>query len=185
MDLQIEGRQTALRPEWRADIESRVADLHPNHEITHIRATLTKHDHRKPADSHSVLLVVQIPGHTITAGKHHETFEEAIRLTFDALGLELERIREKRASHEVHVNAPPERGIVTKLFPKEGYGFITLEDGTDVYFHKNAVRDAVFEQMDGMEVSLNVEPGEKGLQATVVQPTPPEARYVDKRSVAA
>jgi len=101
------------------------------------------------------------------------------------LGLELERIREKRASHEVHVNTPPERGIVTKLFPEEGYGFITLEDGTDVYFHKNAVRDAVFEQMDGMEVSLNVEPGEKGLQATVVQPTPPEARYVDKRSVAA
>ena len=113
MDLQIEGRQTALRPEWRADIESRVADLHPNHEVTHIRATLTKHDHRKPADSHSVLL------------------------------------------------------------------------GTDVYLHKNAVRDAVLEQMDGMEVSLNVEPGEKGLQATVVQPTPPEARYVDKRSVAA
>jgi cold shock CspA family protein len=185
MDLQIEGRQTTLRPEWRADIESRVADLRPNHEITHIRATLTKHDHRKPADSHSVLLVVQIPGHTITAGKHHETFDEAIRQTFEALGLELERIREKRASHEVHVNTPPERGIVTKLFPEEGYGFITLEDGTDVYFHKNAVRDAVLEQMDGMEVSLNVEPGEKGLQATVVQPTPPEARYVDKRSVAA
>ena len=86
MDLQIEGRQTALRPEWRADIESRVADLHPNHEITHIRATLTKHDHRKPADSHSVLLVVQIPGHTITAGKHHETFEEAIRLTLTRWG---------------------------------------------------------------------------------------------------
>ena len=185
MDLQIEGRQTAIRPEWRADIESRVADLYPGHDITHIRVTLSKHDHRKPADSHSVLLVVQIPGHTITAGKHHGTFEEAIRDTFEALALELERIREKRASHEVHVNTPPERGIVNKLFPEQGYGFITLDDGTQVYFHKNAVRHAVFERMDGMEVTLSIERGEKGPQATVVQPIPPEARDVDKRTVAA
>src|SRR5262245_11352680 len=183
MDLQIEGRQTTIRPEWRADIESRIADLY-RHDIIHIRVTLSKHDHRKPADSHSVLLVVQIPGHTITAGKHHGTFEEAIRETFEALGLELGKIREKRASHEVDVNPPPERGIVNKLFPEQGYGFITLDDGTQVYFHKNAVRDAVFEQMDGVEVSLNVERGVKGPQATVVQPVPPEAHYVDKRSVA-
>lgn len=185
MDLQIEGRQTAVRPEWRADVESRVADLRPGHDITHIRVTLSKHDHRKPADSHSVLLVVQIPGHTITAGKHHGTFEEAIRDTFEALGLELEKIREKRASHEVDVNPPPERGIVIKLFPEQGYGFITLDGGTQVYFHKNAVRDALFEQMDGMEVTLNIESGEKGPQATVVQPIPPEARYIDKRTIAA
>jgi ribosomal subunit interface protein len=184
MDLQIEGRQTAIRPQWRADIESRVADLHPGHDITHVRATLTKHDHRKPADSHSVLLVVQIPGRTITASKHHETFEEAIRLAFEALALELEKIREKRASHDIDVSGPPERGVVTKLFPDEGYGFITLEDGSLVYFHKHAVRDAVFEDMDGMEVSLNIEPGEKGPQATVVQPVPPEAHYIDKRAVA-
>ena len=182
MDMQIEGRQTTVRPEWRADIESRVADLDPGHEITHFRATLTKHAHRKPADSHSVLLVVRIPGHTLTAGKYQGSFDEAIRGTFEAMQLELARIREKRASHEVDVNAPPGRGIVTKLFLAEGYGFITLEDGTEVYFHRNAVRNAVFEQTDGMEVSLNVEPGEKGPQATVVQPTPPEARYIDKRA---
>jgi hypothetical protein len=47
------------------------------------------------------------------------------------------------------------------------------------------VRDALFEKMDGMEVCLNIEPGEKGPQATVVQPLPPETYYVDKRSVAA
>ena len=100
------------------------------------------------------------------------------------MAVELEKIREKRASHDVDVNAPPERGIVTKLFPPEDFGFIALEDGTEVYFHRNAVRDVVFEQMDGMEVSLNIEPGEKGPQATVVQPLPPEAYYVDKRSAA-
>jgi cold shock CspA family protein/ribosome-associated translation inhibitor RaiA len=184
MDLQIEGRQTVVRPEWREEIEARVADLHPGHDITHVRVTLTKHDHRKPVDSHSVLLVVQIPGHTITAGKYEETFEEAIRETFEALAVELEKIREKRGAYEIDVNVPPERGVVIKLLPAEGYGFITLDDGTEVYFHRNAVRDAVFEQMDGMEVGLNVEPGEKGPQATVVQPLPPETQYKDKRSAA-
>jgi ribosome-associated translation inhibitor RaiA len=184
MDLQIEGVHTDVTPQWRVDIEARVADLHPGHDITHVRVRLTEHDHRSPDDSHSVLIVVQIPGHTITAEKQQGTFEEAIHDTFDAVAVELEKIREKRASHEVNVSAPPERGIVTKLLPADDYGFIALEDGTEVYFHRNAVRDAVFEQMDGMEVSLNVEPGEKGPQATVVQPLPPEAYYVDKRSAA-
>ena len=55
MDLQIEGRHTAIRHEWREDIEARVRDLHPGHDITHVRMTLSKHDHRKPDDSHSVL----------------------------------------------------------------------------------------------------------------------------------
>ena len=184
MDLQIEGVHTDVTAQWRADIEARVADLHPGQDITHVRVRLTEHDHRSPDDSHSVLIVVQIPGHTITAEKQQGTFEEAIHDTFDAVAVELEKIREKRASHEVNLSAPPERGIVTKLLPADDYGFIALEDGTEVYFHRNAVRDAAFEQMDGMEVSLNVEPGEKGPQATVVQRLPPEAYYVDKRSAA-
>ena len=103
MDLEIEGRQTAVRSEWREDIEARVADLRPGHDITHVRVTLSKHDYRKPDDSHSVLVVVQIPGHTITASKHRATFEEAIRNTVVALALELQDIREKRASHEMDI----------------------------------------------------------------------------------
>jgi cold shock CspA family protein/ribosome-associated translation inhibitor RaiA len=185
MDVEIEGVHTDVKAEWRDEIEAGVADLHPGHDITHVRVRLTKHDHRSPDDSHSVLIVLQIPGHTITAEKQQGTFEEAIHDTFDAISVELEKIREKRASREVDVSAPPERGIVTKVFLEEGYGFIALEDGTEVYFHRNAVRDALFEKMDGMEVSLNIEPGEKGPQATVVQPLPPEAYYVDKRSAVA
>jgi cold shock CspA family protein/ribosome-associated translation inhibitor RaiA len=184
MDVEIEGVRVDVRPEWRTDIEARVTGLHPGHDVTHVRVRLTTHDHRKPDDSNSVLVVVQIPGHTITAEKQHATFEEAIQDSFDALELELETIREKRASHGIDVSLPPERGVVTKLFPEEGYGFIATDDGTEVYFHKHAVRDLEFEEMDGMSVSLNIEPGEKGPQATVVEPLPPEAYYIDKRSAA-
>jgi ribosome-associated translation inhibitor RaiA/cold shock CspA family protein len=184
MDLQIEGRQTAVTPEWRADIESRVADLHPGHDITHVRVTLTEHQHRKADDSYDVLIVVQIPGHTLTARKQQNSFEEAMRDAFAAMKVELEKVREKRATHEVRLNAPPDRGVVTKLFRDEGYGFITVEDGTEVYFHRNAVHELRFEELDGMAVSLTVGIGERGPQATTVNPVPSVSEYyADKGSV--
>ncbi|HEX2055067.1 MAG TPA: HPF/RaiA family ribosome-associated protein [Nitrospiraceae bacterium] len=173
MDLQIEGRHVGVRPEWRSEIEARVNDLYPGRDITHVRVTLTKHDHRRPEDSYDVLVVVQIPGHTITARKQENSFDEAIRDAFAAMKTELDKIREKRGSHEVRMSAPPERGVVSRLFRDEGYGFIAMENGTEVYFHRNAVHDLTFEELeDGMEVSLNIEPGEKGPQATTVNPVP-------------
>ncbi len=183
MDVQIEGRQTTVTPELRADIEARVEDLHPE-DITHIRVTLTELQHKKADDSCDVIIVVQIPGHTLTARKRQNSFEEALRDTFAAMEVELDKVREKRATHEVRLNAPPERGVVTKLFPKEGYGFITVDDGTEVYFHKNAVHDLNFEELDGMAVSLNVGQGHDGPQATTVNPVPSVAEhYAEKGSV--
>jgi cold shock CspA family protein/ribosome-associated translation inhibitor RaiA len=185
MDLQVEGRHTDVNPEWTADIQSRVADLRPGHDIQHVRVTLTKNDHRKAEDPYDVVIVVQIPGHTITARKQQDSFEEAIRDAFAAMEIELEKIREKRGSHEVRIAAPPERGVVTKLFRDEGYGFIAMEDGTEVYFHRNAVHDMAFDEIDdGMEVSLNVEPGDNGPQATTVNRVPSVTQYyADKGSI--
>lgn len=185
MDLQIEGRHTAVTPEWTADIRARVADLHPDQDMTHVRVTLTKHDHRKAEDSHEVVIVSQIPGHTVTARKRQDSFEEAIRDAFAAMEVELEKIRDKRGSHDVRLTAPPKRGIVSKVFRDQGYGFIAMEDGTEVYFHRNAVHDMAFEEVeDGMDVSLNVEPGENGPQATTVNRVPSiTEHYADKGSV--
>lgn len=184
MDLQIEGRHIKVADEWAADIAARAGELKPSAGVVHLRVTLTRHDHQKAEDTHEAVLVAQIPGHTITARKSNDSFEEAIRNAFEALETELERVQEKRASHEVRVSAPPERGVVTRLFPEEGYGFIVLDDGTQVYFHRNAVHDLPFEKMDGMEVTLNVEPGEKGPQATTVNPVDPLQYYADKGAAA-
>ena len=79
MDIQIDGRHTSVTPDWRADIEGRVADLHPGNDMTHIRVTLTKHDHRKAEDSYDVVIVAHIAGHNITARKLQSSFEETIR----------------------------------------------------------------------------------------------------------
>jgi ribosomal subunit interface protein len=186
MDLQIEGRHVAITSEWRRAIEARVADLHPGHnDVTHVRVTLTKQDHKRAEDSCEALVVVQVPRHTLTARKQAESFEEAFRDAFSAMDIELDKLSEKRGAHEVRMTAPPERGVISKLLRDEGYGFIALEDGKEVYFHRNAVHDMTFEALeDGMEVSLNIEPGNDGPQATTVNPVPSVVqRYADKGSV--
>jgi cold shock CspA family protein len=57
-----------------------------------------------------------------------------------------------------------------------------MEDGTEVYFHRNAVHNLTFEELqDGMEVSLNIELGEKGPQATTVNPVPSVTELYGKK----
>ncbi|MGH7231390.1 MAG: cold shock domain-containing protein [Nitrospiraceae bacterium] len=174
MDLQIESRQVSMRPEWRTEIEEHVAGLKAGRrDMTHARVTLSRNEHKKADEVAEALVVVQIPGRTITARKQDETFRQAIRAAFSAIETELEKYREKRASHEVRVPPVPIRGVIGALFTDEGYGFILQDGGEEVYFHRNAVHGMAFEDLqDGMEVAFNVETGQKGLQATTVNPLP-------------
>ena len=176
MDLHIESRSVAMRSRWKTAIEERMADLQDgHHDITHGRVTLTKNPHHKKAtDAAEALVVVTLPKrHTITARKSEQTFEEAIRAAFSAVETELQKFRERRASKEVRVPTLPLRGVISKLFPAEGYGFILEEGGGEVYFHRNALHGLTFEELeDGMEVAFNMESGDKGPQATTVNPAP-------------
>ena len=161
---------------WKAEIEARMAELQAGHDdVIHARVTLTKNPHHKKARNVAeALVVVTLPGrHTLTARKEEKTFEEAIRAAFFSLEIELRKYREKRASKEIRVPPIPLRGVICKLFPQEGYGFILQEGGGEIYFHQNAVHGMKFDELeDGMEVAFNLEPGEKGPQATTVNPMP-------------
>lgn len=174
MELHIESRNVAMTPRWKAEIEARMADLQAGHDdVIHGRVTLTKNPHHKKARNVAeALVVVTLPGrHTLTSRKEEKTFEEAIRAAFSSLEIELRKYREKRASKEVRVTPIPLRGVICKLFPREGYGFILQEGGGEIYFHRNAVHGMKFDELeDGMEVAFNVESGEKGPQATTVNP---------------
>lgn len=174
MDLQIESRNVEMTPEWRTEIEDRMDKLQSEHnELIHARVTLTKNTHHRNARNVAeALIVVTLPvRHTISARKGEKTFEEAIRAAFSSIDIELRRYSEKRASTEIRVPPIPLRGVVCKLFPQEGYGFILQEGGGEVYFHRNAVHGMTFEALaDGTEVAFNVEDGVKGPQATTVNP---------------
>ena len=177
MQLQIESRNVGMTPRWKKEIESRMEALSGGYEdILHGRVTLTKNSHhKKQANVAEALVVVSLPRRrTLTARKEDKTFEEAIRAAFDAVTIELRKFREKRRKKEVRTSpVPPLRGVVCKLFPKQRYGFILKEGGGEVYFHQNALQRLTFDQLeDGMEVALNIEEGEQGLQATTVHPLP-------------
>ena len=60
-------------------------------------------------------------------------------------------------------------GKVLRVFPYEGYGFIDMSDGREVYFHRNSVVDGDFDRLAaGMEVRFSEEAGEQGPQASTV-----------------
>lgn len=177
MDLKIESRNVGMTPRWKTEIEERAAALETESlRITHARVTLTKNTHHKKGSKNAeALVVVNIPKrHTITARKEAKTFEEAIRAAFAAVEIEMDRIQEKRAVKEPPPQPTlPYDGVVSKLFRQEGYGFIVQDGGEEIYFHKNAVRGFAFDKLeDGMEVTFDIEDGEKGPQATVVLPLP-------------
>lgn len=178
MDLEIESKNVGMTPRWKTEIEARMAGLQERHsDLIHGRVTLTKNLHHKKLNNVAeALIVVTLPGrHTMTARKEDKTFEEAIRTAFDAVAIELRKFREKQGRTEVRTAPiPPLRGVVCKLFPLEGYGFILKEGGGEVYFHKHALQGLTFDELsDGTDVAFNMEEGEKGPQATVVhRPSP-------------
>ncbi|HMU54050.1 MAG TPA: HPF/RaiA family ribosome-associated protein [Nitrospira sp.] len=177
MNLEVESRHVGMTSRWKQEIEERMAALQRGHDdLVHGRVTLTKNPHHKKSSNVAeALVVVSLPGRqTISARKDDKTFEEAIRKAFEAVGIELRKFREKRAKKEDRsAPVPPLRGVVCKLFPREGYGFILREGGGEVYFHRNALQGLSFQNLeDGTEVLFNVEAGQEGPQATVVHPLP-------------
>jgi CspA family cold shock protein len=60
-------------------------------------------------------------------------------------------------------------GVVKWFSPKKGYGFITMEDGQDVFVHYSAITGQGFRSLEeGERVNFEVTQGPKGLQAANV-----------------
>ncbi|MFQ5835529.1 MAG: cold-shock protein [bacterium] len=55
------------------------------------------------------------------------------------------------------------KGIIGRLMRDRGYGFITTEDGKDVFFHRTALQDLEFDSLkEGQSVEFEVEEGSRG-----------------------
>jgi CspA family cold shock protein len=59
------------------------------------------------------------------------------------------------------------KGTVKWFNESKGYGFITAEDGTDVFAHYSAIQGDGFKTLaEGDSVSFDVLPGDKGPKAS-------------------
>ena len=64
-----------------------------------------------------------------------------------------------------------ETGTVKWFNQKKGFGFITLENDTDVFVHFSSIATDGFKTLsEGQKVELNVEDSDKGPQARNVKP---------------
>lgn len=61
-------------------------------------------------------------------------------------------------------------GKVKWFNAEKGYGFITAEDGTDIFVHYSAIQSEGFRTLDeGQEVSFEITESERGPQAANVE----------------
>jgi CspA family cold shock protein len=62
------------------------------------------------------------------------------------------------------------KGKVKRLIRDRGFGFITAEDGTEVFFHRSELVEADFDTMEeGADVEFDLESGAKGPRAVKVK----------------
>jgi len=61
-------------------------------------------------------------------------------------------------------------GKIKRLIRERGFGFISAEDGKEVFFHRSALEGIDFEALEeGNSVEFNVEKGPKGPRAENVK----------------
>jgi cold shock CspA family protein len=100
-----------------------------------------------------------------------EALPALIISTFGSARRELEKVIDKqRGAVKFH---PQQRAqaIVEKIFRDEQYGFLRSLDGQSVYFNRNSLLHNHWEQLKvGTAVRYTQKMGDKGLQASIVEP---------------
>jgi CspA family cold shock protein len=62
------------------------------------------------------------------------------------------------------------KGTIARLIGDRGYGFITTEDGKDIFFHRTALQGLRFDSLkEGQPLEFEVEEGSKGPRAVNIR----------------
>jgi cold shock CspA family protein/ribosome-associated translation inhibitor RaiA len=178
LPLQITFRGMDASDTIEGQIRQRADELERFYDrITACRVVVeSAHRHHRKGRIYHVRVELTVPGGEIVVKRDppehhaHEEMHVAIRDAFDAARRQLEdHVRRDRGQTKAH--ELPDHGKIARLFPEQGYGFITAADGAEIYMHRNSVLDDGFDRLRvGDEVRYVVHPGEgeKGPQASTV-----------------
>jgi len=177
LPLQITFRQMEPSPA----IEARIRELATKLEIfssqitrCHVIVEPLAHHQRQGAlfDFHLNITVPQrefaIRGGARPHDHSHEDPYVALRDAFRAARRKLQDYeRRRRRDTKIHTHLP--EGRICELDAGRGFGRIETDDGRLIYFHRNSLLGARFEDLTpGLSVRFAEEPGELGPQASTV-----------------
>lgn len=132
-----------------------------------------------------VSIEARVPGAELAVGRKpgdinaHKDALVAVRDSFIAIERQLKK-RRRQQYGEVKYHEGKPQGQISSIFHDQGYGFISVNDGREVYFHKNAVLEPEFEELgvgDPVELTIAAEESPRGPQATSVRRIGP-LRYI-------
>lgn len=105
------------------------------------------HRHHQQGKEFGVNIDLGVPGTEIVVNRrHHEDPYVALRDAFDAARRQLEDyVHKLRRETKAHVQEYS--GRIARILHKEGFGFITDPDGTELYFHRDNVVTPRFERL--------------------------------------
>lgn len=146
--------------------------------VTSTRIVVAKpHRHSRKGNTYRVRIHITMPGGgDIVVNRDpgdmnaHEDVYVTIRDAFRAATRQLQdRVRKLQGHAKAHETPP--HGVVDSLAPEADHGFISSSDGRIIYFHRNAVAQDGYDALEvGQEVRFSEAAGDKGPQATFVQP---------------
>ncbi|GMR18067.1 MAG: HPF/RaiA family ribosome-associated protein [Gammaproteobacteria bacterium] len=176
LPLQVEFRNLKSSDAIEAKVRERADKLgNFSDDIMSCRVVIeAHHKHHHKGNLYHVRVDLKVPNAELVAnrdpGEHqaHEDVYVAIRDAFDAMRRQLEDyVRRRRGKVKTHET--PLHGHITELCPGEDYGKLETQNGRLVYFHRNSVVNADFNNLEiGTEVRFVDEMGELGPQASTV-----------------
>ncbi len=174
MELKIEARNTELRKGWQTKIEEEKEKIVRNYAnfVLHLRVTIAATTHHKEG-GFEIKVIASVPNDTIVVTRKGEIVRSLLVDAFDVLSLKLKEILRKKRKSVKNVDASMDGdkyGRIRKVSPHESYGFITTPDERDIYFHENALKNILIDELvEGDGVIYGETLGDKGPQASWVR----------------
>ena len=174
MELQVEGRHVDIRNSWQTkiDVEKDRLDRHHPGLVHNLRVAVESTTNHKEG-GYEVRLIATVPNETLIVKRKGESVKPLLVKAFDNLGQQLKELqRKKRQVFKGQEGSGPEisSGTIKTISPPESYGFIVSDDGREIYFHENALKDAALDSLnEGDAVTFGETEGDKGPCASWVK----------------
>ncbi|HET8997551.1 MAG TPA: HPF/RaiA family ribosome-associated protein [Acetobacteraceae bacterium] len=179
--LEIAFHNLDSSPTVEAEIRERVDKLATRYRhLTGCRVSVEKlHNQHRTGNLFEVHIVLSVPGRDLAVSREpqkakqryaHPDIRSSIRDAFGAAERQLESYKGQLREDTAAPSASALAGRVMLIEPGVDHGFIETPAGTQIYFHRDSVTNARFEDLkEGDAVHYVAEEGDAGPVATKVR----------------